>query len=157
MTVWQYLQDMLTPMGVAALLGGLLGLERELRGHWAGLRTHLMVAVGTATFMLMGVAATRNAPEELSRVIQGIATGIGFIGAGTILKQESAEEVKGLTTASTVWAAAAIGSAAALKMYPLAVTATLFALFVLMILRPFEQRLGTPLSPEKGKKQKSQK
>jgi putative Mg2+ transporter-C (MgtC) family protein len=95
----------------AALLGGVLGAERESEGKAAGLRTHMLVALASALFVI----APREAGmafDELSRVVQGVAAGIGFIGAGTILKLTQREEIKGLTTAASIWLTAAVGVAA---------------------------------------------
>ncbi len=96
-----------TRLLVAAALGGLLGYERELKRKAAGLRTHMLVALGAALFVLVPLQA--GVPkEDVSRVMQGIVTGIGFLGAGTILKGSSVEDVKGLTTAAGIWLTAAL-------------------------------------------------
>jgi putative Mg2+ transporter-C (MgtC) family protein len=95
---------------VAAALGGLLGAERERAGKAAGLRTHMLVALGAALFVLFPAEAGMST-SDLSRVIQGVATGIGFIGAGTILKRADSDEIQGLTTAASIWLTAAIGMA----------------------------------------------
>jgi putative Mg2+ transporter-C (MgtC) family protein len=93
---------------VAAMLGALLGWERERAGKAAGLRTHMLVALGAALFVLFPAEAGMDI-ADLSRVIQGVATGIGFIGAGTILKRPESEHVEGLTTAASIWLTGAIG------------------------------------------------
>ncbi|MBI3466862.1 MAG: MgtC/SapB family protein [Planctomycetes bacterium] len=131
------LLDIIERVGAATLLGGLIGLERELRDQWAGLRTHMMVAIGSALFVAAGNAVAPG--QDLTRVIQGVATGIGFIGAGTILKLSEVREIKGLTTASSIWLAGAIGTAAGMGLYLMAVTGTLIALAVLVVLRPIER------------------
>jgi putative Mg2+ transporter-C (MgtC) family protein len=95
---------------VAAALGGLLGLEREMAGKAAGLRTHMLVALGASLFVLFPAEAGMSS-SDLSRVIQGVATGIGFLGAGTILKRAQSDEIQGLTTAASIWLTAAIGMA----------------------------------------------
>ena len=95
---------------VAAILGGVLGAERERAGKAAGLRTHMLVSMGCALFVLFP-AESGMPTSDLSRVIQGVATGIGFIGAGTILKRPDTTEVHGLTTAAGVWLTAAVGAA----------------------------------------------
>jgi putative Mg2+ transporter-C (MgtC) family protein len=92
----------------AAVLGGLIGLEREQAGKAAGIRTHMMVALGAALFVLVPIAAGLE-PGDLSRVIQGIAAGMGFLGGGTILKR--ADDIEGLTSAATIWFTGAIGIA----------------------------------------------
>ena len=94
----------------AALLGSLVGLQRQRAGKAAGLRTHILVCVGTTVFVLAGSGIGVSA-DTVSRVIQGVATGIGFIGAGTILKLQREREIQGLTTAAGIWMTAAIGVA----------------------------------------------
>jgi putative Mg2+ transporter-C (MgtC) family protein len=126
-------------LGTAALLGGALGLEREWKGHWAGLRTHMMVSIGCAIFVIAGANWAGEGSDAVTRVIQGITAGIGFLGAGTILKLDQKQEIKGLTTASSIWLAAALGTAAGLAEYALAVSAALVSLFVLGVLGPMEK------------------
>ena len=106
-----YLVQVSSRLGVAALLGGLIGFEREWVGKAAGLRTHMTVALGCATFMLAAVESSGGDPGNTSRAIQGVAAGIGFIGAGTILKRDHESDIKGLTTAASIWLTAAIGAA----------------------------------------------
>ena len=97
-------------LGSAALLGGLVGAQRELQGKAAGLRTHMTVSLAAATFVVVVIEAT-GGTGNLGTVIQGIAAGVGFLGAGTILKKSSDEDIQGLTTAATIWLTAAIGVA----------------------------------------------
>jgi putative Mg2+ transporter-C (MgtC) family protein len=130
----------LLPLLAAAVTGCLVGLERQFHGHWAGFRTHMMVSIGSAMFVLGALGALGESQADVSRVIQGIAAGIGFIGAGTILKLEPKIEVKGLTTASTIWVASAVGTCCGLQNYPLAVWSTIICLVVLVLLRPIEKR-----------------
>src|SRR5262245_24307133 len=93
---------------LAALLGGLIGLNRQWSGKAAGLRTHMLVAPGSAA--LVGVPALGGMPlEGVARIIQGIVAGIGFLGAGTILKGSDEKHVQGLTTAASIWLTAAVG------------------------------------------------
>jgi putative Mg2+ transporter-C (MgtC) family protein len=94
----------------AAFLGGLIGAEREWARKAAGLRTHMTVALGSAAFVLIVLESGATA-DALSRAIQGIAAGIGFIGAGTILKRGTEEDIQGLTTAASIWLTAAVGVA----------------------------------------------
>lgn len=117
---------------LAALLGGLLGIERESKGKAAGVRTHMLVSMGAALFVLL---ATQGGMEltELSRVMQGVIAGIGFLGAGTILKGEDESKVQGLTTAAGIWLTAAIGVAAGLGRESTAVLSTLLALGVMSL------------------------
>jgi putative Mg2+ transporter-C (MgtC) family protein len=133
--------DDLARIGAAALLGGAIGFEREFHGHWAGLRTHMMVAIGTAIFVIGGSSAHGDHIDGPSRVIQGVASGIGFLGAGTILKLNDKMQIKGLTTASSIWLAAALGVAAGLAEYALALASAVISLFVLGVLGPVEKFL----------------
>ena len=100
-------------LGMAALLGGLLGYEREHAGKAAGVRTHMLVAMGAALLVLTAEQAGVQ-PADNSRVLQGIIAGIGFLGAGTILKGDAESQVRGLTTAAGIWLTAAIGVATGL-------------------------------------------
>jgi putative Mg2+ transporter-C (MgtC) family protein len=118
---------------VAAILGGVLGAERQRAGKAAGLRTHMLVAIGCALFVLFPTEAGM-ATADLSRVIQGVATGIGFIGAGTILKRSDAHEVQGLTTAANIWLTAAAGAAVGAGQLWLPVVAVLCAWVILAFL-----------------------
>lgn len=124
---------------IAGALGGVLGLERQVHGRWAGFRTHMTVSMGAAMFMLAGTKLAHDFMPDSTRVVQGIATGIGFIGAGTILKLTDKLEVKGLTTASSVWLAAAAGTACGMRMFGAAFAGTFLALIVLAVLRPIEK------------------
>jgi len=124
---------------VAALLGGALGFERERVGKAAGLRTHMLVALGSALF----IVAARQAgvlPADLTRVMQGIATGIGFVGAGAILKSPEQSQVRGLTTAASVWLTSAVGMAVATGALWLPVLGVVLALVILIGLRGLEVR-----------------
>ena len=136
----------------AAVLGGVLGYERELHGKSAGLRTHMIVAIGAALFVLAPPRALLS-EAELGRIIQGIAAGVGFIGGGAILKQtgEGHEgHVKGLTTAAGIWLTAAIGGAAGSGRVGLAVIATLLGMLVLLVLGWHERKLAPGEHHEKS-------
>ena len=123
---------------IAAVLGGILGYEREHHGKAAGIRTHMLVAIGAALFVLvpqqggMGIA-------DMSRVIQGVIAGIGFLGAGAIIKQQREANVQGLTTAG-VWMTAAIGIACGLGRETTAVLSTLLALVILAVVPRWLER-----------------
>jgi len=136
---WSEFWDDAARLGAATLLGGAIGLERELKGHWAGLRTHIMVSLGCAIFVIGGLNLSGEQSDAVTRVIQGIAAGVGFLGAGTILKLNEKQEIKGLTTASSIWLAAAVGTVAGLAEYALAVASALVCLFVLGVLGPIEK------------------
>lgn len=125
-------------LGLAVLLGGAIGYERERRGKDAGLRTHMLVSLGAAIFVLVPVTSGMQAPE-VSRVMQGLVAGIGFLGAGAILKQEKSHEIRGLTTAASIWVAAAIGVSAGYGREATAVASTLVALFVLTLISRLEK------------------
>lgn len=121
-------------MTLAVLLGGLLGYERESVGASAGLRTHMLVSLGCALFILIPLQAGM-ALGDLSRVLQGVTSGIGFLGAGAILKLRNRNDIRGLTTAASVWVAAAIGVAAGMGREATAVASAVFAFVILAILR----------------------
>ncbi|HYB99429.1 MAG TPA: MgtC/SapB family protein [Candidatus Limnocylindrales bacterium] len=107
------LQRVAFRMLAATVMGGIVGIQRERAGKPAGLRTHMLVAIGSAMFVLSASAAGMEL-DEVSRVIQGIAAGIGFLGAGAILKLEDRRTIQGLTTAASIWVTAAAGVAAGL-------------------------------------------
>lgn len=120
---------------MAALLGAVLGFEREMKGKAAGVRTHMLVAIGAALFVLVPRMAGAD-DAALSRVVQGIVAGIGFLGAGTILKGKDGDagHVKGLTTAAGLWMTAAIGVAAGMGREATALVSTVLALLVLGVM-----------------------
>lgn len=118
---------------MAALLGGILGFEREQRGKAAGIKTHMLVSIGAALFVLIPMQAGLS-ESELSRVVQGIIAGIGFLGAGAILKGTDEKDLKGLTTAASIWLTAAIGVAAGLGRESSAILCTLLALMILIVI-----------------------
>jgi putative Mg2+ transporter-C (MgtC) family protein len=128
-------------LGVALLLGALLGYEREVAGAQAGLRTHMLVCMGSALFVLVPLQAGMPV-EDVSRVMQGITAGIGFLGAGAILKLESENVIKGLTTAAGVWLTAAVGVAAGMGLEATAVLSAVFAWVVLALLRTDKHHPG---------------
>ena len=123
----------------AVLLGGLIGFQRQRAGKPAGLRTHTLVALGTTVFILASLSSHMTS-DGVSRVIQGIITGIGFIGAGSILKLSEERNVQGLTSAAGVWMTAGVGVAVGLGSLGIAILSTLFALGVLSFATRFEHR-----------------
>jgi putative Mg2+ transporter-C (MgtC) family protein len=131
---------------VAVLLGGLLGSERESAGKAAGLRTHMLVALGAALFVLFPAEAGMEL-ADLSRVIQGVATGIGFVGAGAILKRQDREEIQGLTTAAGLWLTAAIGLAVGAGRIWTPIVCAAGAWIILRILNQLERRVA----PDNGR------
>lgn len=134
---------------LAAFLGGLLGIEREQKGKAAGVRTHMLVAMGAAMFVLVSTQ-TGMLSADLSRVIQGIVAGVGFLGAGAILKghvkgrSDDEEQVKGLTTAAGIWLTAAIGVAAGMGREATAVLSTLLALGILAVVPRLVRMMEKP-------------
>lgn len=126
---------------VASVLGGLIGYEREHKGKSAGLRTHMLVALGAALFVL-APALSGMEVADMSRVLQGIIAGIGFLGAGAIIKSRGGDDVKGLTTAASIWLTAAVGITAGMGREMLALVSTVFALFILAVL----SRLQRPVA-----------
>lgn len=123
----------------AAILGGLIGLEREFRHRPAGLRTLILVSVGAALFGATATFAFGSASDATSRILANIVVGVGFLGSGAVLKQE--DSVQGLTTAASIWAVAAIAIAVALNLYFLAVVAEVLVLGTLFVMRKFENKL----------------
>lgn len=126
-------------LGLAVVLGAAIGYEREMKGKDAGLRTHMLVSLGAAIFVLVPASSGMQI-SDMSRVIQGVIAGVGFLGAGAILKQENDHVVKGLTTAASIWIAAAVGVAAGYGREATAVASTLMALFVLAVVNRFDKK-----------------
>jgi len=130
----QQLARVIIRLLAAMFLGGLVGVQREHTRKPAGLRTHVLVSVATAAFII-ACSASGMSSDGLSRVIQGIVTGIGFIGAGTILKLSQEHAIKGLTTAASVWMTAAIGVIVGLGSLGIALMVTVLALVILALAR----------------------
>jgi putative Mg2+ transporter-C (MgtC) family protein len=133
---------------LAAALGGVLGYERERKGKQAGMRTHMMIAVGAGLFALVPQQAGMS-EEAMSRVLQGLVAGIGFLGAGPILKMEDRMEVRGLTTAASIWLTAAVGMTAGLGRGATAILATGIALVILAVLPRPDQNGNKGPTPER--------
>ena len=127
---------------LAAVLGGLIGTERERMNRAAGLRTHVMVSLGSALFTVLSIYAfhEEGRPNDPARIAAQIVSGIGFLGAGTIMKHGAT--VKGLTTAATLWVVAAIGMAAGAGYYAGATLSAVVALLTLIYLRDVERLVG---------------
>lgn len=124
---------------VAVLLGGLIGYEREMRGTAAGLRTHMLVALGAALFVIVPLE-TGVSHADVSRVLQGVISGIGFLGAGAVIKLSQGQKIRGLTTATSIWLTAAVGIAAGMGASIAALIATMLALFILAYLHAWIAR-----------------
>lgn len=144
---WQMVLQLL----LAAFLGGLIGIEREALRRAAGLKTYILVCMSCALFTIISYVGFKEfigtTSFDPSRIAAGILTGIGFIGAGTILRKEN--KIEGVTTAAGLWTASAIGMAVGLKLYAVAVFAALFSLFILTVIRSAEYKIE-----EKGDKKK---
>ncbi|HXV98721.1 MAG TPA: MgtC/SapB family protein [Anaerolineae bacterium] len=133
----------------STLLGAVIGYQRESVGKPAGLRTHILVSLGTTAFVLACFEAGMSS-DGLSRVIQGIVTGIGFIGAGSILKLSEERDIQGLTTAAGIWMTAAVGVAVGLGMLGVALLSTFLTLVTLALMGSWEYRI------EKGQRAKNE-
>jgi putative Mg2+ transporter-C (MgtC) family protein len=132
-----YLLRVILRLCVAVVLGGLIGWQREQANKPAGIRTHMLVALGSALFVVVPLEAGMHS-ADFSRVIQGLITGIGFLGGGVILKVGAEHRVEGLTSAAGIWATAATGMAAGAGwMWP-ALCGTVLAWVILALLRPLE-------------------
>jgi putative Mg2+ transporter-C (MgtC) family protein len=129
--------SLVTRLVTAMILGAVIGAQREAIGKPAGLRTHMLVAMGGALFVLAPLQSGMNL-DGMSRVIQGIITGIGFIGGGAILKLQEQRAIEGLTTAAGIWLTAAVGIAAGLGRWGLAVTGTILAWITLSLIGRIE-------------------
>ncbi|TDO13825.1 MULTISPECIES: MgtC/SapB family protein [Halomonas] len=136
--------DMFTRLGVAAGLALVLGLERELRGKPAGLRSHMLVALGAAAFLIVGLDILFSTAEgdpsariDPTRIVQGVVGGIGFLGAGSII--HSGTSVHGITTGASIWLAGAIGVSAGVHNFALAGMITLMALVIMSVLGAIER------------------
>lgn len=123
----------------AALLGAIVGMQRERAGKPAGLRTHMLVCLGTTVFVL-ACTGVGMSTDGISRVVQGIVTGIGFIGAGSILKLDEERNIQGLTTAAGIWMTSAIGVAVGVGSLGVAMLSTAATVGVLALAQPLERR-----------------
>lgn len=126
---------------IAFLLGGVIGIEREYRSKDAGFRTHFLVAVGSALFCVVSQYGFGHELKDSSRVAAQVVSGIGFLGAGTIIFHKNV--VRGLTTAAGLWVTAAIGLSCGTGMYIVAVIATAMVLFGLEVVNSFIPNVGT--------------
>jgi putative Mg2+ transporter-C (MgtC) family protein len=127
------LGDVFLRLGAAVVAGAIIGLDRELRGKPAGLRTVALVALGSAVFVLSALSLSSSTSlNSVAPVIQGIVTGVGFLGAGAIVRGQTEEMIRGLTTAASVWLAASIGVACGLAHWPLVAAAVAFGLLILV-------------------------
>jgi putative Mg2+ transporter-C (MgtC) family protein len=126
---------------IALIIGGLVGIQRELTHKPAGLRTHMLLALGTALFVVVADEVGMS-KSDLSRIVQGLVTGIGFLGGGAILKLTAEHEIHGLTTAAGLWVTAALAAAAGIGQLLLAIMGAVIGLVVLQAFVKLERRLG---------------
>lgn len=139
----------LKKMLLAVFLGALIGVEREIAHKSAGMRTHALVALGSALFTV--APALLSGPTiDPTRIAAQVVTGIGFLGAGLIIFDQSHSRVQGLTTAAGVWVAAAIGMAVGFGLVEVAVWATLITILVFLVLWPVEQKFIKKFSRDNG-------
>jgi putative Mg2+ transporter-C (MgtC) family protein len=146
--------DVFLRVGAAGALGAVIGIERESHNQLAGIRTHALVAAGAAVFTLAGAYGfsdvRRPPPADPMRVAAQIASGIGFIGAGAIIRDRGS--VRGITTAAALWTAAAVGLAAGAGVWSVAVAGATITLVVLVVLRPVRKAIAPPVphKPDEG-------
>jgi putative Mg2+ transporter-C (MgtC) family protein len=144
---WDLALQVVVRLVLAAILGGSIGLERLIKGKPAGLRTQMLVCMGSA--MVLIVARLDGIPQsEIGRIISGILTGIGFIGGGVILKITNERKIRGVTTASSIWTTAAIGIAVGLGELWVAILCTLVVLLILFVLGYLETHVWGLADPE---------
>lgn len=159
--IWEELQaaipdkrqmvQLLVRLTIAALLGGVIGWQRERTGKEAGIRTHMLVTLGV-TIVILGAMEYGMDSADLSRIIQGLVTGIGFLGGGAILKLQDKREIEGLTTAAGIWATAAIGIAAGLGKITLALAAVILTCLILSL----DSKTGKPKAVNEEEKEYEQ-
>ena len=146
--------DLALRLLLSAVLGAGIGYEREIHDHPAGMRTHLLVSLGSAAFTVISIYGFTNtgipneAPTDPSRVAAQIVTGIGFLGAGVILRDDQKHSVHGLTTAASVWLSACLGIACGLGCWTTAVMALALTLVILIFGGPFERAIHRRLHPK---------
>jgi len=143
--------DIVFRVVVALLIGAAVGIEREYRGHAAGVRTLAMVSVGSCIFTAIGVFAFPGHVTDPTRIAAQVVTGVGFLGAGAIFRAE--DGVKGLTTAATVWVVAALGMSVGFGLYLIATSAAVIVLIGLVLVRPLEIRFLRPPNHPRRRRQ----
>ena len=140
--------ELIERLCLAVVLGAVLGFEREWRQKDAGLRTNILIAMGSALFTLMSIDLSASSGGDATRIAAQIVTGIGFLGAGAIMRTGAG--IRGLTTAAMIWVNAAIGVACGGGEYRLAVIATVITLVVLLVMTPLERALDRRLKNHRG-------
>lgn len=150
LTAGLYLKEVMTVLMrllTAMALGAIIGLERDASGKAAGLRTHILVALGSAFFVVVPLELGMKL-DEVARIAQGVATGVGFLGAGTILKGNDEGQIKGLTTAAGIWVTAAAGMAAGMGRIWIAVLGVILITLVLAVIGRIQQRIQSNDDPQ---------
>ena len=140
-------------VGAALIAGAIIGIDRELKRKPAGMRTHSLVSIGAAVVVLVTVGQSTGDADAVSRAIQGIITGIGFLGAGVIMQYEDEKKVEGLTTAASIWVAAALGMACGAGLVEL----VLIALIAVVVVLVGGERVEAMLTRAKDGDQQSRK
>lgn len=142
--------DIAARLGSAVLAGAVLGINRDLHHKPAGLRTHALVSLGSAVCVTVILSVLGTEADALSRVIQGLLTGVGFIGAGVILHHDAEHRVAGLTTAASIWVAAALGVACGSRQWLIGTVALVLTLAVLIVGGSIEDAFGRIFRPKDG-------
>ena len=146
-SVPQFTLEIAGRLALATLLGATIGINREWQGKPAGLRTHALVALGGALFTLIGLFLSPN-PSSMGPILQGITAGIGFIGAGLIMRRPELHDVQGLTTAAAIWVVAAIGVAVGAGLWRTSLVALALALFILVVGEAIDRWLHRAKTPD---------
>ena len=141
-TLLTEMTDVVLPLGLALVAGAILGLNRWINHKAAGVRTHCLVALGAALSILVIQTHSGSSIDTISRVLAGLVTGIGFLGAGVIIRENNHSTVHGLTTAASLWACALLGATFGARHYGLGLAAVGMMLVVLVFGGPFENLFG---------------
>ncbi|HUP96545.1 MAG TPA: MgtC/SapB family protein [Usitatibacter sp.] len=137
-------------VGAALVAGAVVGIDRELKRKPAGMRTHALVAIGACVVVLLTIGQSAEDPDAVSRAIQGIITGVGFLGAGVIMQREAEGRVEGLTTAASIWVTSALGMACGAGQLDLVLIALIAAVLVMVGGESVERRLTRMKRPREG-------
>jgi putative Mg2+ transporter-C (MgtC) family protein len=150
MIQWDLYGTIALRLGLALLVGAILGLNRWLHHKSAGIRTHSLVAIGSATAVMLISDFVKDDAQSVSRVLQGLITGLGFLGAGVIIREQSSQKVHGLTTAASLWACALIGAAFGAGQFVLGGLSLGAILVTLFIGGPLEKLLSHITGVKRG-------
>jgi putative Mg2+ transporter-C (MgtC) family protein len=150
MMEWDQYSTIALRLGLAMLVGAILGLNRWLHHKSAGIRTHSLVAIGSATAVMLISDFVKDDAQSVSRVLQGLITGLGFLGAGVIIREQSSQRIHGLTTAASLWACALIGAAFGAGQFGLGGLSLVAILLTLFIGGPLERLLSQITGVNRG-------